>query len=248
MQFKLLGQLEMRVGGNSFCPSAPKVCQVLALLLLQPNRIVGVDTVIDEVWEENPPRSAVTTAQTYIYHLRKALANETSPDGSEPMLTTRAPGYLLNVDPELIDVTHFHRLIDQGRALLREGRPDQGAQKLRSALELWTGSVLSNLTPGPVLRGRIAELKELHIAALEARIEADMMLGRHRELIPELRVVAKSFPLNEWFHSQLIEALRRCGRRGEALQAYEHLRAMLVEDLGLDPSPELQRLQHKVLA
>jgi DNA-binding SARP family transcriptional activator len=135
----------------------------------------------------------------------------------------------------------------EGKTLLEEGRPEQASQRLREGLALWRGPALANITPGRLLEGHVAHLEELRIRAIELRIRADSALGRHRELIPELRSLVSAHPLNEWLHGRLIDALHRAGRRGEALMAYRSLRAALNEELGLEPSGELQRLQRQVL-
>jgi DNA-binding SARP family transcriptional activator len=242
-----LGPVEISVNDTLLTPSAPKVCQVLGMLLFSANRVVELDALIEELWADRPPHSAVTTAQTYIYHLRKMLARHAAAGAQVPRLESRAPGYLLRIEPGQIDAVVFERLYRQGRSLLDEHRPEEAAQRLAQALALWRGPALANVCAGRLLEGQIAHLHELKIAALETRIAADMQLGRHRELICELRAIVAAHPLNEWFHAQLIFALSATGRRGEALDAYQDLRQLLDTDLGLEPSAELQRLQHQVL-
>lgn len=245
-RFNLLGTLEIIKDGRLSVPTAPKVRGVLALLLVRANHVVDIDSIIAELWGVNPPRSAVTTTQTYVYHLRRKFERELTSDGAE-MLCTAPPGYVLRVPEENLDVVRFERLARQGRALLEEDRYEEAARRLREALALWRGAPLSNVPVGRLLEAHIAHLEETRIRALELRIQADNALGRHRELIPELRSLVAAYPLNEWFHGQLIGALHRAGRRGEALRAYQNVRAVLGEELGLEPSVELQRLQRDVL-
>lgn len=232
--------------GRSCTPTAPKARWVLALLVVRANQVVGIDSIIEELWGENPPRSAVATAQTYVYHLRRKVMRD-GPADSGPLLETRPPGYLLRVPREAVDALVFERLAEEGRALLEDGQPREAAARLRQALGVWRGPVLADVPAGPLLSAHIPRLNEQRLRSRELLIQADLQLGRHRELVGELRSLVSSHPLNEWFHGQLIEVLNRCGRRGEALVAYQSLRNVLNEELGLEPSSELQRLQNAVL-
>jgi DNA-binding SARP family transcriptional activator len=244
MQFKILGGLEASYEGRICTPTAPKLRWVLALLLVRANHIVALDTLIEEIWDEAPPKSAVTTVQTYIYQLRKAFLNET---GSDDALMTSPPGYLLRVDPGQLDAVTFERRTEQGRAYLEAGNPERASVALREALAQWRGRVLANVACGRHLEAYVTHLEELKIQAIEMRIRADMQLVQHRQLIPELRSLVVQYPLNEWFHARLIESLHLSDRRGEALGAYQRLRSILSEELGLEPSAEIQRLQLQVL-
>ncbi|WP_239090666.1 AfsR/SARP family transcriptional regulator [Asanoa iriomotensis] len=223
------------------------VRKVLAVLMLGANQVIHVDRLIEELWDNSPPMSAVTTVQTYIYQLRRAFeaAGITGPAGE--VFVTKRPGYIFVVDPEQIDVQMFHRLAAEGSALLEARKPERAAVVLRQALGLWTGPPLENVALGRLLEAHAVLLAEERLRALELRIQADVMLNRHRELIGELRSLTTVYPLNEWFHGQLMSALSRCGRRGEALDVYRRLHATLNNELGLDPSPELQRMQRNVL-
>ncbi|WP_432840348.1 AfsR/SARP family transcriptional regulator [Dactylosporangium sp. CA-092794] len=245
--FKVLGSLEVLYEKGVCTPTAPKVRRVLAHLLMNANQIVHIDSLIDELWAESPPLSATTTTQTYIYQLRKLIAKKgLAADGE--MLVTRAPGYLLRVRPGQLDADRFTQLTTQGRALLDKGMAAEASDRLRTALDLWTGPPLSNVTLGNHLRAYAAYLEEERLRATELRIEADIRLGRYRELIGELRSLVIAQPLNEWFHRQLIGILTQCGRRNEALQAYQNLRAVLNDELGLEPSAEVQLLHRDILA
>ncbi len=246
LRFNVLGPLEVFNGERVCTPTAPKVRGVLALLLLRANRLVETRSLIEELWGECPPQSAVTTAQTYIYHLRKLFARVAGPD-AEQIFLTRAPGYLIDIAEGQLDLQVFDRLTQQGRTLLAAGRPAEAVQVLERALGLWRGPMLANVTVGRLLEGSVAHVEEQRIQAIQLRIEANLQLGRHRELIAELRSLTALYPLNEWFHGKLMLALSRAGRRSESLQVYQRLRHTLDEELGLAPSPELQRLQHEVL-
>jgi len=245
LHFQVLGPLEVFDGGTVVTPTPPKVSRVLALLLLRANQVVSTDAIIDELWGEEPPPSAVGTAQTYIYQLRKCLDPRIGT--GEEWLVTKPPGYLMRISPSQLDATTFEALSRQGRQMLERGQPEQASQLLRRALELWQGPSLANLRRGGLLQAHAIHLEEERMRTLELRIQADVELGRYRQLIGEIRSLVAVNPLNEWLHGQLMMALSRTGRRGEALQAYQDLRLLLDNQLGLAPQPELQRLHRELL-
>jgi SARP family transcriptional regulator, regulator of embCAB operon len=246
VRYKLLGALEV-VDSRTCGPLAPKLRSVLALLLLQGNRVVHLETLIEELWGAAPPLSAVTTVQTYIYHLRRFFVAEHLDPPTSRLLSTKPLGYIFHTEPEQVDAEIFERLVRQGRDLMEQDHARQASDLLRDALEMWTGPALADVPQGDLLRGHAIHLQEQRINALELRIEADISLGRERELIPELSSLVCAHPLNEWFHGQLIAALSHAGRRSEALLAYQNLRRLLSQELGVDPSSLLQRLQLEVL-
>jgi SARP family transcriptional regulator, regulator of embCAB operon len=248
LQFQVLGPLEVFHGDRICTPTPPKVSRVLALLLLRANQVVPMDALIEELWGEAPPMSAVGTAQTYIYQLRKALDPGAEQIGGGDWLVTKPPGYLMRVSPDQLDATAFDALSRQGRQMLERSRPEQASHLLRLALDLWKGPSLANVRRGHLLEAHAVHLEEERMRTLELRIQADAELGRHRELIGEIRSLVAIHPLNEWLHGHLIAALSHCGRRGEALQAYQDLRRVLSAQLGLDPQPELERLHQEVLS
>jgi SARP family transcriptional regulator, regulator of embCAB operon len=245
--FKILGGLEVVQDGRALTPSPPKVRRVLALLVLRAGEVVLLDSLMEELWGAHPPKSAITTIQTYIYHLRKMFSEENLETPEGELLVTRLPGYVLRIPSECIDFRVFERRIDAGQDELESGHPELAAATLRQALNLWNGPVLANVSLGTVLEGHVVRLEERRINALQLRIQADLQLGRHSKLVGELRALTAAYPLNEWFHSKLIMALARSGRRSEALHAYQKMRTVLKEELGLDPSPDLQQLQQYVL-
>ncbi|MFJ8578302.1 BTAD domain-containing putative transcriptional regulator [Micromonospora sp. NPDC093277] len=247
LRFNILGSLEVRHQGVDCTPTAPKVRAVLALLLLRANHTVSQDAIFDWLWGDRPPRSAATTTQTYVYQLRALFERVGVAGSADQLLITRPTGYLLSLGEEQLDTTVFARLCDEGGALLDGGRAAEAAQRLRQALSLWRGPVLADVHVEDSMAADVAHLGELRMRALELRIEADARLGRYRELITELRGLVAAHPFNEWFHAQLITALNRCGRRAEALHAYRNLRQTLSDELGLEPTPELQELQRQVL-
>ena len=247
LRFQVLGPLEVFDGDRMCTPTPPKVSRVLALLLLRANQVVSMDSLIEELWGEHPPLSATGTAQTYIYQLRKFLDPRSQRAGGAEWLITKPPGYLTLVSPHQLDATAFEAMSRRGRQLLEAGEPEPAAQLLRRALDLWKGSSLANVQRGTLLEAHAVHLEEQRMRTLELRIQADAELGQHRDLIGELRSLVAIHPLNEWFHGQLIVALSHSGRRGDALRAYQGLRRVLNDQLGLDPQPELQRLQQAVL-
>ncbi len=226
-------------------PTALKLRSVLALLVLQHNRVVSTNALTEEIWQDPPPRSVLTTLQTYIYQLRKLLTSGECPPG---MLVTRPSGYLAAIDPEDLDVFVFERLIRQGSALLDEGDPARAATRLREALALWRGPVLTDVQCGPILEAHAVRLQESQLQAVELRIDADLRLGRHRALISELRSLISEHPLHERFYSQLMLSLYRSERRFEALDVYQRLHSVIRRELGLEPSPSLRRLQLRMLS
>jgi SARP family transcriptional regulator, regulator of embCAB operon len=245
--FRLLGSVEIMAGGD-YTPRAPKLRNVLTLLLLRANRVVHLDTLIDELWGATPPLRAVTIVQTYVYELRKLFAaGKLDPPGGR-LLVTKPPGYVLLAEPWQVDAEVFEQLVRQGTALLEKGRAQRASEMLTRALDMWTGPALADVPRGKYLEAHAVHLEERRMTALQQRIQADMSLGKSQELVAELRSLTCLHPFNEWFHGQLISALGHSGRRGEALAAYRALRTVLKEELGIDPSPELQRLQQQILS
>ncbi|MEV0667867.1 BTAD domain-containing putative transcriptional regulator [Actinomadura luteofluorescens] len=256
LRFKLLGPLEVVGGGGSaFAPTAPRVLNTLALLLVRADRVVPLETIIEELWGDDPPRSAARTAQTYVYQIRRWLTAEGTPeeegrkddDRDRDVLLTRPPGYMLGVSPDQLDLSRFDRLLAKGRGLLQDGRSAEAVEPLCDALDLWTGPPLANVELGRVLESHAAALDEHRAHALNLRIEADLRLGRHRELIGELRSLVALKPYDEWYHTLLVCSLARSGRRYDALEAFHSARHILAEDLGLSPSPELNEVHAAVL-
>ncbi|MFI8510323.1 BTAD domain-containing putative transcriptional regulator [Streptomyces sp. NPDC085460] len=247
MRFHLIGPFRIVTDdGRVLPPPSPKVAQVLAVLLTPAGDLVTPGTLIRELWHHDPPRSALNTVQTYVHHARRALTRGQEDDGGPSALTTGFGGYTLRADETSVDAAVFGRLVARGREELHAGRAEEAVATLDRALALWRGPVLSGVPTGPVLAGRTVHLEELRIRAFELRVDAMRRLGRLRELVPVLRTLVHDHPLNEWFHAQLIDALRLAGRRAEALEAYRALHRVLRDELGLAPSPDVQRL-HRLL-
>jgi DNA-binding SARP family transcriptional activator len=239
--------MEVRSSGERYSPRGPKVRAVLALLLLGGNQVVDVNTLATDLWDGAAPEGMLTTLRTHVYHLRKMLRTESGTPALADRLITRPSGYLFELERDELDSEVFSRLVARGRTLLHEGWAEDAAQTLRTALALWRGPALTDVVAGRVLSRHVVSLDELRLVALEARIEADLLLGRHRELVPELRGLVTGHPLNEWLRARLVEALHRCGRRDDALAVIRDLRAVLNEELGLELSGEIARLQQEIL-
>ncbi|MFE9253850.1 BTAD domain-containing putative transcriptional regulator [Streptomyces sp. NPDC006879] len=251
MDIKVLGSLAVREQGVSVVPSAAKPRQLLALLALHADRVVTVPTLMEEIWGENIPRSASTTLQTYILQLRRKIATALDADplrDAKDVLVTQFGGYLLHVRPGQVDAHEFERIADSGRAAYDVGDYRAASDLLGRALALWQGPALVDVRAGRVLELEVLRLNEERTAALERRIESDLRLGRHAEVVPELRVLTARHPLHEGFCAQLMRALHRTGGSWRALEAYQHLRTALVRELGLEPSHALQQMHQGVLA
>src|SRR5256714_1469762 len=251
MEFRILGPMEGTAETGDVTPTAPKVRQVLALLLLRCNGLVQTGEFIDELWGECPPRSALSTLQTYIYKLRKVLLDETpggGAHGSEEMLRTKPSGYILKVLRDSVDVGRFERRAEEGAQALEENEPERAAAALSQALTVWRGPALADVSAGELLGAYATRLEESRMRALELRIEADLQLGRHHSIVGELKMLTATHRLHEGLHAKLMLALHRSGRRYEALNVYRQLREVLIEDLGLEPSPALNRIHRALLA
>jgi DNA-binding SARP family transcriptional activator len=221
---------------------------VLALLLLEANRVVSMDRLAEDVWGGHPPEGWATTLQTYVFHLRRTLEPDRARGATGEVLVTRDRGYLLRVGREELDAARFQDGFTAGRAALEAGRPAEAAEMLREALGLWRSGVLADLADYAFTRPEAARLEELRLAAVEARIDADLALGRHDALTAELEQLVAAHPLRERLHGQLMLALYRCGRQADALAAYQRVRDLLTGELGIDPGKPLQHLHAAVLA
>lgn len=251
--FLTLGPLAIVTPDGSIVPSAPMLRRTMALLLFNADTVVAFPTLLEELWDDRPPRSAKTTLQTYVYQLRKLLdaSSAAHPADSPPQtaLLTRQSGYELSLGAgDEIDARRFENLLSRAKVMQSEGLLDDAGAALREALALWRGTVLDDAEVGPVLGAAVIRLQEAHQEALELRLDLDLQLGRHRELISELSSLVRKHPGHEGFVSKLMVALVRAGRRSDALDVYRKTRAELVNGLGLEPSIETQRLHEAILA
>ena len=237
MEFRILGPLVVTDGQDPIRLGGPKQRSVLAHLVLRANQLVPADRLIDGIWGEDPPPAAKSSLQSYVSHLRKALGGD--------RLEGRSGGYLLHAAPEEIDASRFEALIEEARRVAARD-PAAAATAYQAALALWRGPPLDDLVQ-PSLHPDVARLEDLRMAASEDRVAAELALGRHRELIPEIETLTARHPFRERLWGHLMAALYRSGRQADALAAYQKARDVLAEELGVDPSPELQRLHERIL-
>ena len=233
--FRILGPLEVSDETGPLLLGGQKQRAVLAMLLLEPGRIVSVDRLIDALWGEQPPRTANTSLQNFISQLRKTLGAD--------VLETKPPGYRLRVRPGELDLDRFRVMVESARG----ADPQTRAEKLRHALALWRGPALADLAYEAFAEPHVAYLEELRLATLEERVDADLALGANAELVGELEGLVEEYPMRERLRGQYMLALYRGGRQAEALEAYAEGRRILVDQLGIEPSRDLQQLHGAIL-
>ena len=239
VEFRILGPLEVAVDGKLVQLGGPRQRAVLALLLAQANEVVPVERLIDGVWDEDPPETAANILQGYVSQLRKLLGKDT--------IVTRGRGYVVLVPDGALDLHRFERHASDGMSRRGAGQAADGSRELAEALSLWRGPALSDLADLVTIRPIAARLDELRLTALERRIEADLDCGRQAEAAAELDPLIAEHPLRERLRALRMLALYRCGRQAEALEAFRAARATLVEELGIEPSAELQELERQIL-
>jgi DNA-binding NarL/FixJ family response regulator/DNA-binding SARP family transcriptional activator len=243
VEFRILGPLEVLEDGRPLALGTLKERIVLGVLLLHANEFVSRERLIDELWGESPPPTARKGVNVYVSQLRKALTR----DGLDPIATADG-GYRLEVGSEALDVSRLQRVLAGGRERAAVGELEAAAELLREAHALWRGPTLAGLLLESHGRDEVAQLDELRLTALMDRIDCDLALGRHEEVLGELQVLVGEHPLLERLRAQLMLALYRADRQAEALEAYQAARELLVGELGIDPSPALQRLQQGILS
>ena len=233
--FRLLGPLEVEVGGATLALGGQKQRALLAVLLIHVGEVVATDRLVDELWGERPPKTATTSLQNFVAQLRKVLPVD--------LLVTRSPGYLLRAGPDQVDSGRFEQLVRKARAEDAARR----AKTFRQALDLWRGSPLADFSYERFAQGEIRRLTELRLDVIEERIDAELELGTGGELVAELEELVAGQPLRERMRGQQMLALYRAGRQVEALQSYHDARHSLVEELGVEPGPALQQLYRSIL-
>ena len=243
MVFSLLGPLEARLDGEPLLLGGGRQRSLLAVLLLNANEIVSREQLIETVWGAKRPSTIGAALNVHLSKLRKLLAV----GGTDAALVTAPHGYVLRIDPDRLDLDRFERLLRDAREALLAGETETAAATLDQALALWRGPPLAELDLGVSVEAAISRLCELRLGGLEDWFEAGLRLGRHAELVPELEGFVREHPLHEHARAQLMVALYRSGRQSEALQTYRDARKLLAEELGLDPGPELQRLEKAIL-
>ena len=240
LDFRILGPLEVGGEQGPLRLGGPKQRATLAILLLNANRVVSVDRLADELYAGAAPISAVTQVQRQISDLRKTL-------GSASVIETRAPGYVIRLAAGQLDLERFERLTGEASQALARGEPDQAADLLREALGLWRGAPLDDFAYESFAQAAIERLEEIRLAALEQRIEAELALGRHLELVGELEGLTAAHPLRERFCEQLVLALYRSDRQVDALEVYRRARDTLAGEFGLEPATALRELERAIL-
>ena len=240
LEFRILGPLEVARDGEPVALGGPKQRATLAILLLSANRVVPIERLADEIYAGAPAVTAVTQVQRQLSELRKLLGADA--------IETRAPGYVLRVAADCLDLTRFERLTEEAALTLERGQPRSAVDRFREALDLWRGGPLADLSHEPFAQTAIVRLDELRVAAVEQRLEGELALGRHAHVLAELELLVRDNPLRERLRSLLMLALYRDGRQAEALDAYRRTRETLVEEFGIEPSPSLRELERQILA
>ena len=242
VEFCLLGPLMVCHGGTLIRVPRGKQRVILATLLLNADRVVGVDDLVETLWGSGPPPSSLVAAQNYVMRLRKTLG-----DAGRDRIVTQLPGYLIRVADGELDVSRFEARVGEARAAARDGSWDRAAIHARTALDLWRGEPLVDVDSDVLAAREVPRLRELRLQAMEVRLDAELNLARHADVIAELRQLARAHPLREHLHGLLMLALYRDGRQAEALAAYHDVRQVLVRELGTEPGVGLQKLQHQML-
>jgi DNA-binding SARP family transcriptional activator/DNA-binding beta-propeller fold protein YncE len=248
MEFRILGPLEVAEHGSRLDVGRGKERSVLAILLLHANEVISSERLIDELWGGEPPATAANGVQVYVSRLRKALSSAGSGGSPDGVLLTRGGGYTLCVAPDELDAESFEQGLAHAERSLAAGAPEEASETLRRVLALWRGPALADFVYEPFAELEIGRLEELRLVAIEQRITADLQLGRHAAVVPELDTLVARHPLRERFWEQLMLALYRSGRQTEALQAYRRARHVLVEQVGLEPGEPLRTLERAILA
>jgi peptide/nickel transport system substrate-binding protein len=248
MRFLVLGPLEVDADDGPVVLGGQKERLLLAQLLTRPNQVVPVEALVGGLWGEHPPLTAAKTLQSHVVRLRRALEPARARGAAGEVLVTREPGYLLRVATGALDAARFEELSAAGRRALGDGSVELAGSLLREALALWRGRAFEEFLDADFGAAESDRLAELRLVALEDRIEANLRLGSHRELVAELEGLVRKYPLRERLWAQLLLALYRSGRQADALLAYQRARSVLVEELGIDPGAELRRLHTAILA
>jgi DNA-binding SARP family transcriptional activator len=235
MEFRILGPLEVLERDVAQPLGAAKQRAVLAILILHRGELVSADRLADELWGERPPATAAKTLQGYISRLRKTLGDD--------LLRTRGRGYVLMLPSGELDLDEFERLTREGRIALSDGDAATAAERLRGALALWRGPPLADFTYEPFAQAEIARLEETRLASVEDRIDADLGLGRHDQLVAELERLVREYPGRERLRGQLMLSLYRAGRQADALECYRVGRRAMIDELGIEPGRALQDLE-----
>ncbi|MGX7828486.1 AfsR/SARP family transcriptional regulator [Actinokineospora sp. 24-640] len=248
LEIKILGPLDVRHCGVAIVPSAAKPRIILALLAVHAKTVVPVDALVAELWGKEVPRSAKPVVQTYIMHLRK-LVDSVLPGAAvgKKLVATRPGGYMLDADEASVDMWNFDQRAAAGHRAREAGELTEASQHFAEALSLWQGRPLLDIQTGESLSFQVKRLEEAWLNVLDRKIEVDLRLGRHHELLGELTALVARHPTHEGLCAHLMLALYRSGRRPEALEVYRRLHARMVDEQALEPSPALRRLHRSML-
>ncbi|GAV38931.1 transcriptional regulatory protein EmbR [Streptomyces acidiscabies] len=250
MDIRILGSLSLSEHGRDATPSARKPKQLISLLLLNEDRVVSTESLISEIWDTRPPRSVQTTLQTYVVQVRKLLSEALQiPVGkvARNVLLTRNGGYTLILRDADFDLYRFRSLEQAGMTAFEEGDDESAVRTFDQALALWRGNALADVEAGRMLEPEVARLEQSRLTVMECRLEIELRRGRHRQSLGELASLTARYDDNENLHALYMLALYRSGYRGKALEKYRSFHKWMRDELGLDPSPRLQRLHHAVL-
>ena len=242
MKFRILGPLEVAAGDRPVQVDGTRERALLAILLIHAGEVVSADRLIEELWGSGLPGNPSNALQVVVSRVRRAL----DVSGGPSRLVTRKPGYVLDVHPDELDAGRFGRLVAEARQVAPADQP-RGLALLEEALGLWRGPALAEFAVEGFAREEITRLEEERVRAVEMKTEAELALGRHAELVGELKALVAASPLRERLRGQLMLALYRSGRQGEALRVFQEGRSALVDELGVDPGPELQELHQQIL-
>lgn len=243
MEFRLLGQMEARAEGLEIALGPKKQRAVLAVLILHCNEMVPAERLVENVWGDKQPRTAVHAIHNYVSALRKAFAAVTD----EPVIETSSSGYVLRIEPGAIDIVRFERLVAEGQHALRNDEPREAVRLFQQALELWRGVPLAEFPYAEFAQAEVRKLEETRIAALGSLYAAEIAAGNHRDVIAPLQKLTRQHEFEETFRAHLMTALYLSGRQTDALRQYREYADLLAEETGIDPSPQLQELEDRIL-
>jgi DNA-binding SARP family transcriptional activator len=250
LDINLLGPLEATLDNVPVAPSAAKTRQLLAILALGAGQVVPVPAMVNEIWGQEPPRTALTTLHTYIGKLRKGLGAAAAPGeavAAKKIISTESHGYRLDSSVVRRDLDRYEELAGAGRRAAEDGDYLTASRRLAAALSLWRGPALCDVAAGPQLTIESVRLEETRLSDLDVRLEADLRLGRDRALLGELAGLCTQYPLSETLCTKYMLALYRSGQQWRALESFHRIRTRMVEELGVDPSTGIQQLHEAVL-
>lgn len=251
MKFSILGPVRVSSDLIELKPPAHKVRQILALFLLNESHYISIPSLTRELWSYEPPKSAVATTQTYIVQLRKLLAaglGISSTEVSKKVLETSGTSYRLEIPAGSLDLHEYRLSLARAEAAVTAGMDQEAVELWEHAERLWRGDAIADVEHGPLLRAEAASLRQSRLSAKERRIDAQLRLGLHHPSLAELAGLVQAHPFEEGLHAKFMLALYRSGHRGRALQVYHDLRKSMVGELGVEPSPSVQRLLREILA